>query len=53
MRVYWQQMEEIDQQEFNDLTEAELDMLLAEDNVELVDSRPMRSVAVRNHRHHK
>ena len=37
-KVYWQQMEEIDEQEFNDLTEAELDMLLAEPDVELLDS---------------
>ena len=38
-KVFWQEMEEVDEQEFNDLTEAELDMLLAEDNVELIDSK--------------
>ena len=37
-KVYWQEMEEIDEQEFTDLTEAELDMLLAEPDVELLDS---------------
>ena len=38
-KVYWQEMEEIDEQEFTDLTEAELDMLLAsDDNIELLDS---------------
>lgn len=38
LKAYWMQQEEIDEQEFNDLTEAELDMVLAEDNVELLDS---------------
>ena len=38
-KVYWQEQEEIDEQEFTDLTEAELDMLLAsDDNIELLDS---------------
>ena len=38
-KVFFQQQEEVDEQEFSDLTEAELDMLLAEDNVELIDSK--------------
>ena len=38
LKAYWMQQEEIDEQEFSDLTEAELDMVLAEDNVELLDS---------------
>ena len=37
-KAYWMQQEEIDEQEFNDLTEAELDMVLAQDGVELLDS---------------
>ena len=37
-KVYWQQAEEVDVQEFNDLTQDELDMILAEDDVELIDS---------------
>ena len=37
-KVYWQQAEEEDVQEFSDLTQDELDMILAEDDVELIDS---------------
>ena len=37
-KAYWMQQEEIDEQEFNDLTEAELDMVLAQDGVDLLDS---------------
>ena len=37
-KVYWQQSEEIDQQEFDSLSQDELDMLLAEEDVELLDS---------------
>ena len=37
-KVYWQPAEEEDIQEFADLTQDELDMILAEDDVELIDS---------------
>ena len=37
-KVFWQQSEEIDQQEFDNLSQDELDMLLAEEDVELIDS---------------
>ena len=37
-KVYWQQAEEVDVQKFNDLTQDELDMILAAINVELIDS---------------
>jgi hypothetical protein len=37
-KVFWQQSEEIEEQEFFDLTQDELDMLLAEEDVELIDS---------------
>lgn len=37
-KVFWQQSEEIEEQEFDDLTEAELDMVLAEANIELTSS---------------
>ena len=37
-KVFWQVSEEIDEQEFEDLTQDELDMILAEDEVELLDS---------------
>ena len=37
-KVFWQMSEEVDQQEFEDLTQDELDMILAEENVELIDS---------------
>ena len=37
-KVFWDQREEIVEEEFNDLNQDELDMLLAQDNVELGDS---------------
>ncbi len=37
-KVFWQMSEEVDQQEFENLTQDELDMILAEENVELIDS---------------
>lgn len=37
-KVFWQEAEEIDEQEFSDLTQDELDMVLAEDEIELLDS---------------
>ena len=37
-KVLWQQSEETVEEEFTDVTQDQLDMLLAEDNVELVDS---------------
>ena len=36
--MFWQVSEEIDEQEFSDLTQDELDMILAEEEVELIDS---------------
>jgi hypothetical protein len=37
-KVFWQVSEEIDEQEFENLTQDELDMILAEEEVELIDS---------------
>ena len=37
-KVLWQQSEEMDLEEFTDLTQDELDMLLAEDDIELIES---------------
>ncbi|MDC2981504.1 hypothetical protein OA007_02225 [SAR116 cluster bacterium] len=37
-KVFWQMSEEVDQQEFENLTQDELDMILAEENTELIDS---------------
>jgi hypothetical protein len=37
-KVFWHQSEEVDQEEFEDLTQDELDMVLAEDDIELIDS---------------
>ena len=37
-KVFWQQSEEVEEQEFSDLTQDQLDMLLAEDGIELIDS---------------
>ena len=37
-KVFWDEREEIVEEEFNDLNQDELDMLLAQDNVELGDS---------------
>ena len=37
-KVFWQVSEEVDQQEFENLTQDELDMILAEENTELIDS---------------
>jgi len=37
-KVFWQQSEEVQEEEFSDVTQDELDMLLAEDDVELIDS---------------
>jgi hypothetical protein len=38
VKVFWETSSETDYEEFEDITESELDMLLAQDNVELVDS---------------
>ncbi len=38
VKVFWENSTEIDYEEFEDITETELDMLLAQDNVELVES---------------
>jgi len=38
VKVFWETSSETDYEEFEDITEFELDMLLAQDNVELVDS---------------
>ena len=37
-KVFWDEREEIVEEEFNDLNQDELDMLLAQDNVELGES---------------
>jgi len=38
VKVFWENSTETDYEEFEDITETELDMLLAQDNVELVES---------------
>ena len=38
VKVFWENSTETDYEEFEDITESELDMLLAQDNVELVES---------------
>jgi hypothetical protein len=38
VKVFWENSAETDYEEFEDITETELDMLLAQDNVELVES---------------
>lgn len=38
VKVFWESSTETDYEEFDDITESELDMLLAQDNVELVES---------------
>jgi len=38
VKVFWENSAETDYEEFEDITESELDMLLAQDNVELVES---------------
>ena len=38
VKVFWESSTETDYEEFEDITESELDMLLAQDNVELVES---------------
>ena len=37
-KVFWQQSEEVEEQEFIDLTQDELDMLLADETIELIDA---------------
>ena len=44
-KVYWQEMEEIDEQEFTDLTEAELDMLLASMTTSNCSTAPQTTLA--------